>query len=489
MSVSTVGSLHPMAGSLAGETKEHARYSRRVAVDIVAFFDVTALVLGAILPAYIYGYAGGLEIKWMLVVKATILTALIHHACMQLWNMYDESKLHDFPVYPGRLLAALTMSTFAALGLGIPFTVAELHLWVWYAAWISASYTAILGCRIIARAVLAKMTKAGRFDTRVAVFGAGEIARRVQDHLKSQGTSVTFVGVYDDRPRDRLDADGLDIKGRLEDLIRISRGGAIDRIVIALPQTADQRLSMIAGKLQQLPVSIHVVTHIASDMIEQGPAHKVSAIGSVGLLDVKAKPLTDWAPIVKRAEDVIIGGVLFIVALPVMALIALAVTLESRGPVLFRQHRRGLNQDVIEVYKFRTMKVMEDGDKIEQAHTDDPRITRVGKVLRRLSLDELPQLFNVLRGEMALVGPRPHAVVHDEKWSEMLSNYGVRHQVKPGITGLAQVEGCRGEVNSASDIEARVAQDLAYIRNWSLGLVLQILGRTLGAAVWGKNAH
>ena len=132
---------------------------------------------------------------------------------------------------------------------------------------------------------------------------------------------------------------------------------------------------------------------------------------------------------------------------------------------------------------------MEDGDKIEQAHTDDPRITHVGKVLRRLSLDELPQLFNVLRGEMALVGPRPHAVVHDEQWSDMLSTYGVRHQVKPGITGLAQVEGCRGEVNSASDIEALVAKDLAYIRNWSLGLDLQILGRTLGAVVWGKIAH
>ncbi len=489
MSVSTIGSLHPMTGSLAGEATEGARYSRRVAVDIVGFFDVTALVLGAILPAYIYAYAGGLEIKWMIVVKAAVLTALIHHACMRLWNMYDESKLHDFPVYPGRLLAALLVSTFAALGLGIPFTVAELHLWVWYAAWISASYTAILGSRVVARAVLAKMTKAGRFDTRVAVFGAGEIARRVQDYLKSQGTGVKFVGVYDDRPRDRLDAGGLDIKGRLEDLIRISRGGSIDRIVIALPQAADQRLSMIAGKLQQLPVSIHVVTHIASDVIEQGPAHKVSAIGSVGLLDIKGKPLTDWAPIVKRAEDVIIGGVLFVVALPVMALIALAITLESRGPVLFRQHRRGLNQGVIEVFKFRTMKVMEDGDEIEQAHTDDPRITRVGRVLRRLSLDELPQLFNVLRGEMALVGPRPHAVVHDEKWTDMLSTYGVRHQVKPGITGLAQVEGCRGEVNSASDIEARVAQDLTYIRNWSLGLDLRILGRTLGAALCGKNAH
>lgn len=489
MSVSTAGALHPLAGSLHAESGERVRYSRRVAVDIVSFLDAAALVIGAALPAYIYAYAGGLEIMWTVVVKAAFLTALIHHACMRLWNMYDESRLHDFPVYPGRLMAALILSTFAALGVGIPFTVAELHLWVWYAAWISASFTMILGIRIAARTVLARMTAAGHFDTRIAVFGAGEIARRVQDHLKSHGSGITFAGVYDDRPRDRLDADGLDIIGRLEDLIRVCRSGAVDKIVIALPQAADQRISMIAGKLQQVPVSIHVVTHISSDLIEQGPAHKVSSIGSVGLLDVKGKPLTDWAPIVKRAEDVILGGALLIAALPLMAVIAVAIKLDSRGPVLFCQHRRGLNQKVIEVFKFRTMKVMEDGDEIEQAHTNDPRITSLGGVLRRSSLDELPQLFNVLRGEMALVGPRPHAVVHDEKWSDMLATYGVRHQVKPGITGLAQVEGCRGEINSTSDIEARVAQDHAYIRNWSLGLDLRILGRTLGAVVFGKNAH
>ncbi len=433
--------------------------------------------------------AGGLEIKWMVVVKAAVLVALVHHACMRLWNMYDESRLNDFPVYPLRLLASLTLATFAALGIGIPFTVAEVHLWIWYASWISASFTLILASRIAARAVLARMTAAGRFDMRVAVFGAGEIARRVKDHLQAEGTGIRFVGVFDDRPRDRLDADGLDIKGRLDDLIGMGRNGKIDQIVIALPQSADRRMSMIADKLQQLPVSIHMVTHIASDLVEQGPAHKVSSLGSVGLLDVKGKPLTDWAPIVKRTEDLVLGSLFLLLALPVMALAALAIKLESKGPVLFRQRRRGLNHAVIDVYKFRTMKVMEDGEKVDQAQVNDPRITAVGKVLRRFSLDELPQLINVVRGDMALVGPRPHAVSHDDKWSDMLATYGHRHQVKPGITGLAQVEGCRGEINSSEDIKARVEQDLAYIRSWSLGLDMKILARTLGAVIQGTNAH
>ncbi len=172
-----------------------------------------------------------------------------------------------------------------------------------------------------------------------------------------------------------------------------------------------------------------------------------------------------------------------------MALIAVAIKLESRGPVLFRQRRRGLNLAIIDVLKFRTMRVLEDGNAIEQAHAEDPRVTRVGRFLRRTSLDELPQLFNVLEGTMSLVGPRPHALAHDQQWSDLVKTYGVRHQIKPGITGLAQVAGFRGEVNSESDIAARVAQDVAYIRNWSLGLDLKIILRTIGAVLSGKNAH
>jgi len=489
MSVSSLGSFESAGILVADRTALSKRVSRRVAMDVVGVIDITAVVLGAILPAWIYAQAGGLEINPVTIVKSALVTAMLFFVCMQAWNMYDLSRVKDLPVNPGRLLAALIVATFAALGLGVPFNVAEVHLWVWYAAWISASFVAILGMRLVCRAVLNRMTAAGAFDTRVAVFGAGEIARRVQNNLRNEATGIRFVGVYDDRPRDRLDADNLDIKGRLEDLMAQGRKGTIDQIVIALPQSADRRMSMIANQLQQLPVSIHMVTHLSSDLVEGGPAHKVSSIGGVGLLDVKDRPLTDWAPMVKRAEDLVLGGLLLVLALPVMLLVAIAIKLESNGPVLFRQRRRGLNLAIFDVLKFRTMTCMEDGQKIEQAQACDPRVTKVGRVLRRLSLDELPQLINVLKGEMSLVGPRPHALAHDAQWGEQVKTYGIRHQMKPGITGLAQVEGWRGEVTSENDIASRVKEDLTYIRNWSLELDLAILARTIRAVLFAKNAH
>ena len=481
-----IGAFGSMSESTLGIVP---RWSRRVAIDVVAGLDILAVVLGATLPAWIYATVGGLEVRWMVVFQASLMTAMIVFLCLRAWNMYEIDQLGDLPVSPSKLFASLMLATFAALGIGVPFMLVEVHLWVWYAAWISASYTFILAARVISRTVLARLTQAGRFDTRVAVFGAGEIARRVQSHLQSETHGIHFVGVYDDRPVDRVDADGLYIKGRLEDLIKASRSGQIDRIVLALPQAADKRMAMIAAKLEQLPVSLHAVTHIASDLVDVGPAHKVSSIGSVGLLDVKDKPLTDWAPIMKRVLDVVLAGLLVVVTLPLMVLIALAIKLETAGPAIFTQRRRGLNLVDINVFKFRTMRVMENGSHIEQAHANDERVTKVGRFLRRTSLDELPQLFNVLNGDMSLVGPRPHAVSHDDKWSEMLATYGIRNQVKPGITGLAQVDGFRGEVNTADDLAKRVQRDLEYIRNWSIGLDLKILLKTLVQPFCARNAH
>lgn len=183
-----------------------------------------------------------------------------------------------------------------------------------------------------------------------------------------------------------------------------------------------------------------------------------------------------------------IGTIVAIVAVPLLPLIALAVKLSSPGPVLFRQRRRGLNQRVFEVLKFRTMTVMEDGDDVRQATDGDPRVTTAGAFLRRTSLDELPQIWNVLRGDMSLVGPRPHAMVHDEKFGQMLESYANRHQMKPGVTGLAQVSGYRGETTTAQSVEARVEHDLRYIRNWSFWLDIKILFLTVWTVIAGTNA-
>ena len=495
MSVSTVSPL-PLdqvdqhLRSAAQTPPPRARWSRQVAADIVGLVDALAITASAMLPATIYSYGGELAIRWTQVVQNGLLCGIVACFLLRSWGMYDTSKMHEFPIQPKRLLAALIISLTTVHGLGLPFKAEAGHLWIWYAVWLSASFSLILWLRMVARGILAKLTAAGRFDTRVAVFGAGVIARRVHDHLTDPSVGIRFVGVYDDRKdQERLNPEGLSITGRLDDLIEAGRAGQVDQIIIALPQTADRRTAEIARKLEQLPISLHVVTHIASDLIDIGPAHSVSNLGTIGLIDVKRKPLADWAPFMKQVEDYGLGTTLLIVAAPVMLLCALAIKLESKGPVLFRQRRRGLNQKVIEVLKFRTMNVMEDGANVRQATVDDDRITKVGRFLRRSSLDELPQLINVLKGEMSLVGPRPHALVHDEHWGEMLENYANRQQVKPGITGFAQVMGWRGETETADKMKARVEHDLAYIADWSLGRDLRILGQTVRAVVHGNNAN
>jgi Undecaprenyl-phosphate glucose phosphotransferase len=465
------------------------RWSRRIAADAVAVADMLAVVMGGILPAAVYASYGNIRMDWTLVIQSSLVAAFIVQVCYRSWGLYDTRRMDAFPQDPAALLIGLLVGIVGVLGLSLPRALGSVHMWVWYSAWLSASYTLVLVVRIAARIVLAHFARDGRFEQTVAVFGAGPIARRVKEHLSDDSLGIHFAGVYDDRAGDeRINPEGLIVAGKLEDLIKAAREERIDQIVVALPQAADRRMADVARKLEQLPVSVHIVTHIATDIVETPRAHKVSSIGSVGLMDVKQKPFSDWGPVIKKAEDYGLGTLLLVLALPVMALITIAIRLDSPGPVLFRQKRRGLNHMTFDVLKFRTMTVMEDGADVRQVSAEDPRITRVGRILRRTSLDELPQLWNVLRGEMSIVGPRPHAIVHDDEFSRSLEEYAARHQVKPGITGLAQVKGWRGETETRDKIKARVEHDMAYIRGWSLWLDLKIILQTVGAVIRGKNA-
>jgi Undecaprenyl-phosphate glucose phosphotransferase len=466
------------------------RFSRRIAADLVGFLDVAAVIAGGMVPALFYAYGGGLEVDWLKHTQACLVSAIIAYGCLKNYGLYDTDRVHDFPVEPAKLAASLSIAFLAVLGLGLPFVPRDMHLWIWYLVWFIMSFVLLLDVRLLARSYLARLTRAGHFNARVAVYGSGAIARRVEEHLSNPKLGIRFGGLYDDRLDAKRVEDGAPtVAGRLADLIAAARAGHIDRIIIALPQAADQRTQAIARKLEHLPVSLHVVTHIASDLVEQGPAHQVSNIGSVGLIDVKQKPLADWSRIVKAVEDYVLGAILLVAALPVMAVIALVIKLDSRGSVFFRQRRRGLNNKIFEVIKFRTMYVVEDGSEIKQATRNDPRVTRVGRVLRALSLDELPQLLNVLRGEMSLVGPRPHAVAHDDHFQDSVVRYVNRQQVKPGITGLAQINGYRGETETPEKIEKRIALDLEYVDTWSLWLDLKILLLTVPRTLGSKNAY
>jgi putative colanic acid biosysnthesis UDP-glucose lipid carrier transferase len=288
---------------------------------------------------------------------------------------------------------------------------------------------------------------------------------------------MPVVGFFDDRGPERLKLNGDDVRllGKLSDLPAYVRAHNISVIFIALPVREVCRVMDLVEELRDTTASIYYLPDIfVFDLIQA----RSIAIDGIPALSMCETPLFGYRALAKRATDVLISGAMLVLAAPVMLAIALLVRLSSPGPIIFRQRRYGLNGEEIIVYKFRTMTVTEDGSTIVQATRSDPRTTRMGTFLRRYSLDELPQLINVLQGRMSLVGPRPHAVAHNEMYRKLIKGYMVRHKVKPGITGLAQVNGLRGETRTLEQMEARVRYDLEYLRNWSLELDIEILAKT-----------
>jgi putative colanic acid biosynthesis UDP-glucose lipid carrier transferase len=287
---------------------------------------------------------------------------------------------------------------------------------------------------------------------------------------------MAVLGFFDDRERERLKIDAeIRMLGKLKDLAPYVRAHNIEVIFLALPVRQVARVVELLEELRDTTASIYYLPDIfVFDLIQ---ARSIS-IDGIPALSMCETPLFGYRAIAKRATDVLISSVALVLAAPLMIAIAILVWLSSPGPIIFRQRRYGLNGEEIIVYKFRTMTVTEDGPTVVQATKSDPRTTRIGKFLRRYSLDELPQLINVLEGPMSLVGPRPHAVAHNELYRKLIKGYMVRHKVKPGITGLAQVNGLRGETQTIAQMEARVRYDLEYLRNWSLGLDMEILAKT-----------
>lgn len=481
----------PSAMDLLAPASVRPRWSRKVAADMIGFGDMIIIIATLAVPCLLLTSLAEAFPRRLELIRSGLLACLVAYPCFAHWQLYDTRRMSDFPVRPDRIMLATAIAMLAVIGISVPVGVPSMTMMVtWPLVWFCSASALLILYRSTIRDILSSLAHANYFDERIAVYGVGKIAERVEHYIREAGDGRRFVGAFDDRADlNRIDDQTIPAQGRLGDLIQAGRDGRIDRIIVALPQAADGRLAQITRELEQLPVTVHAVTHFSNDLLTGSSRHQVSNLGPVGLLNVKERPLADWAPIVKRAEDVLISASLLVLTLPILVFIALAIKLTSRGPVLFRQRRRGLNQKVIEVLKFRSMTVQENGTEVRQATRHDQRVTFVGRILRRTSLDELPQLANVLIGEMSLVGPRPHALIHDEKWGEMLEQYANRHQVKPGITGLAQVRGLRGEAHAPTDIQNRIAADLEYIGNWSLWLDLSIIFRTVSAVIGAKNAH
>ena len=320
------------------------------------------------------------------------------------------------------------------------------------------------------------------------VVGANEAGKRLAEHFQTKPLlGVKFAGFFDDRAASRLGIDHTaGLRGRLEDLPDFVKRNKISAIFIALPMASQPRILQLLESLYDTTASVYFVPHIFMyDTIQA----RLDDVDGLPVVAVCESPFYGVTGLVKRLEDLVLGSLFLLLLSPLLLAVALGVKLSSEGPVLFKQRRYGLDGKEIIIYKFRSMRVMEDGPVVQQAQKDDPRITPLGAFLRRTSLDELPQFINVLQGRMSIVGPRPHAVAHNELYRTLIRGYMIRHKVKPGITGLAQVHGLRGETETVEKMKERVQYDLEYLRHWSLQLDLSIIFKTFVVVLTGRNAY
>jgi Undecaprenyl-phosphate glucose phosphotransferase len=349
---------------------------------------------------------------------------------------------------------------------------------VWSLLWLALALTFLVLVRLAAWRLIKSLYAAGRFATPVVVVGAREALNRLIPLLSSEADrTISLVGVYD------TDESNFNA---FEEIALASRTGAIDEVLIPLPWTNIMPLEALLRPLRNLPIAVRLIPEVPRTTFSCLSFSERCGLPAISVIE---RPLTDFQGVLKRAEDLVISLAALAIAAPLMLLIAVLIKLDSPGPVLFRQDRWGFNARKISVLKFRTMKVNAcDDPAAPQAVRNDARITRVGSILRKTSLDELPQLLNVLRGDMSLVGPRPHAVAHNERYMTLIDNYLGRHRVKPGITGLAQVNGCRGITDTIDKMERRVAFDLHYIDTWSILLDIKIMVLTLFVGFLHRNA-
>jgi len=358
------------------------------------------------------------------------------------------------------------------------------------ATWFLTTPFLLLSSRLVVRLLLRRLRAQGKNIRTVAVAGAGKLSETIVQQLEETETfGVRLAGVYDDRSLARHAESGHDasrLAGTLEDLMARAKRGDFDYIFIALPMRAEQRIIKLTQQLADTTASVYVVPDLfVFDLMR---AHWVT-LGGISAVSIYETPFDGVNGWLKRAEDLVLGTTALAIAVIPMLAIAIGVRLTTPGSIIFRQRRYGLGGKQVEVWKFRTMTSSDDGATVAQARSNDARVTPFGKFLRSTSLDELPQLFNVLGGGMSLVGPRPHAVAHNEQYRRLIHGYMLRHKVKPGITGWAQVNGWRGETDTLEKMQMRVQHDLEYLQNWSLWLDLKILAKTIVVVLSRKNAY
>jgi Undecaprenyl-phosphate glucose phosphotransferase len=457
-----------------------AEFVMIAAVGVLAYFAYVYPQYGQVFDLYYIGTAFG--VATLAVIAFQVVDIYHIHAFRRPANQLAKLTVAWSLVF----LSLVALMFFARLG--------DLYSRVWLAGFYGAGLLSLYAFRLVLYGKIRRWSREGRLDRRAVLVGGGEPGAALVSALAAQDDSeVRLLGVFDDRGDDRAPnfCGGLAKLGTVDDLVEFARRTRVDLVLFSLPISAESRILAMLKKLWVLPVDIRLSAH--NNQLRFRP-RSYSYIGTVPVLDVFDRPIADWDVVMKSLFDRVVGALALIALSPVMLLVALAIRLDSRGPVLFKQKRYGFNNELIEVFKFRSMYVdQSDATAAKLVTKGDPRVTRVGGFIRKTSLDELPQLFNVVfKGNLSLVGPRPHAVhakAVDRLYDEAVDGYFARHRVKPGITGWAQINGWRGETDSQEKIQARVEHDLYYIENWSVLFDLYILAMTPVSLLKTENAY
>src|SRR5215210_1162967 len=458
-------------------------------VRLVEFALVAAIGL-AVYLAYVVPN-DGFEWYYLTAILGISVLAMV---AFQAADIYQIQAFRGHEKQYMRLAAAWSVVFLIAIGVSFFAKAGDQFSRVWLGGYYVAGLLFLIGFRRALFLLIRHWTRQGRLDRRTLVVGADHNGEELIKSLAAQPDSdVHVIGVFDDRGDGRsVDSCGDRPKlGRVDDLVEFARRTRVDLVIFALPISAENRILQMLKKLWVLPVDIRLSAH--SNKLRFRP-RSYSYLGNVPVLDVFDRPIADWDVVMKWLFDKIVGGLMLLGLAPVMMLVALAIKLDSGGSVFFKQKRYGFNNELIEVYKFRSMHVEQtDATASKLVTKDDPRVTRVGRFIRKTSLDELPQLINVvIKGNLSLVGPRPHAVhakAADRLYDDAVDGYFARHRVKPGITGWAQINGWRGETDTEEKIRRRVEHDLYYIENWSVLFDLYILARTPSALAKTENAY
>jgi putative colanic acid biosynthesis UDP-glucose lipid carrier transferase len=447
--------------------------------------DAGLIVSAALLAVYLYPKSQW-EMPYTIGVLLTTISYLIIAEASGLFRSWRGVRIRSELT---RLSWVWLMTLGVLLTIGyLTKTTAEFSR-VATTLWMIITPVMLFASRLVMRMFLDSMRRAGRNLRNVAIVGANDLGIKVAE-LADDNPELGYrlVGFFEDRQAKsvRISWPGR-IQGNFDDLIRLARNNEVDLIYITLPMTAQNRIQELLDALADTTVSVRLVPDFFVFQLFHGKWSDFMGLPTVSVFETPFWGVDGW---LKRVQDIILGSIILVMISPLLLFIAMGVKLTSpKGPVIFKQRRYGLDGREIMVWKFRSMTTCDNGNTVQQATKGDARITPFGGFLRKTSLDELPQFFNVLMGEMSIVGPRPHAVAHNEEYRGLIKGYMLRHKVKPGITGWAQINGCRGETDTVDKMQNRVEHDLWYIRNWSFWLDLKIVFQTIFKGFVGKQAY